>query len=63
MPTVEETPCPACGGKTLELATRLVAKKPGTYSVAGVQPKVVATQVTVWRCTAQECDAQGPAAF
>lgn len=54
-----EIPCPVCGHGPLEGKYRLVAKQFGTYSLAGVQPKVAATEELFVVCRA--CGAEGPA--
>lgn len=59
MPTVEETPCPCCGEKTLKVEERLVVKPPGTHSLAGVQIKLAAVSRLFWKCT--HCGEGGPA--
>ena len=60
--TLVRTACPACGQRNVvEVRQRvaLEAKPAGTYSIAGVQDKVVATERPVWdyRCT--RCGASG----
>jgi hypothetical protein len=52
-----EIPCLVCGSGPLEAEYRLVAKPPGTYSLAGVQPKVAATERLFVVCRA--CEACG----
>lgn len=47
--------CPRCNAaRTLILSKKLVAKPTGTYSLAGVQTKVTATETLVLSCL--ECD-------
>lgn len=55
----ENTRCPACGSLGLEVEEVLVARQPGTYSLAGMQAKVSARSVVNWRC--KRCGASGPA--
>lgn len=53
MSDIEQTPCPQCGLKALTIEWRLEAKATGTYSLAGAQPKVAATEVpwvVCWSC-------------
>jgi hypothetical protein len=53
------SPCPECGERTLQLVFRegLVAKPLGSFSLAGMQPKVSAHKV-MWPwavCSRPEC--------
>jgi len=50
MDKVEETPCLKCGKKTLIIEMRLTTKPMGTYSIAGVQPKVMASEWPWLKC-------------
>jgi hypothetical protein len=59
MPTPDETPCPGCGGLGLVVEEVLVAQPAGTYSLAGMQPKVSARMTLRWRCA--RCGKTGPA--
>jgi hypothetical protein len=61
MPAPEKTPCPnpECEGVGLVIESVFVTRPQGTYSLAGVQPKVSARQVLRWRC--ETCGASGPA--
>lgn len=43
--------CPGCGGTGFDVTWRLVAKPQGTYSLAGVQDKVAATETPVLVCS------------
>ena len=48
-------PCPKCGASgTISIEPVLAAKPQGTYSIAGVQPKVVAEQKYELACS--NCD-------
>jgi hypothetical protein len=48
---IDETPCPDCGAVgNLHIDIRLVAKPPGTFSLAGNQMKVSASQLPVLEC-------------
>lgn len=52
------TPCPKCAAVgTLSMAWKFLPSRLGTYSVAGVQPKVSARRALVGTCSA--CGAQG----
>lgn len=61
MPTPEKTRCPdpACGSVGLVVEEVLVAQPYGTYSLAGMQPKLSARMALRWRCEA--CGNSGPA--
>lgn len=58
-----EVPCPRCGHRTLTLEERderrLFARRLGTWSLSGTQPKVSAVDATVrWPyavCTTPDC--------
>lgn len=63
MPTPAETQCPKCGHLGLDVTERFIAKPLGTFSLAGVQPKVSARKELHWSCLADDCDAEGPATF
>ncbi len=52
-------PCPACGAEALRFVTRLRAKEIGTFSIAGAQPKVVATEVVYLVCDSCKVEAEG----
>jgi len=39
MNTIEETPCPSCGEKTLRIEFKMTIKPIGTFSLAGAQMK------------------------
>jgi hypothetical protein len=53
---LKKLPCPQCNTQgSLKLENRLVAKPLGSYSIAGAQPKVVATQVPHLVCTKEGC--------
>jgi hypothetical protein len=46
-------PCPLCGtAGTVTVEPVLVGKPPGTYSIAGVQPKAVAEEKVALTCSA-----------
>jgi hypothetical protein len=46
-------PCPVCGtARTVTVQPILVGKPPGTYSIAGVQPKAVAEEKIALACSA-----------
>ena len=47
-----DTSCEDCDRKVadMNLTTRLIAKPIGTYSIAGAQPKAVATETVVLEC-------------
>ena len=48
-------PCPQCGAfASISVAPVLAAKPPGTYAIAGVQPKIVAEQK--YELTCPNCD-------
>lgn len=48
-------PCPVCGtAGTVTVQLVLVGKPPGTYSIAGVQPKAVAEEKVALTCSACE---------
>lgn len=48
--------CPHCHTTgSLRIEVRLVAKPLGSYSIAGAQPKVVATQIPHLVCTKANC--------
>lgn len=52
---LREHPCPDCGHRTLEVQLRLRARPPGTWSLAGAQPK---TSAVVWPyvvCVTEHC--------
>lgn len=51
------TNCQSIG--TLELSTRLEARPPGTYSLAGVQPKVSAREVPMLTCSSCGAECRG----
>jgi hypothetical protein len=61
MPTIEESSCPACQAPpgSLRLDVKLVAAPVGTYSLAGVLPKVTARDRPVLTCTACPLDLVG----
>lgn len=61
MSTPEKTRCPnpECGSVGLVVEEVLVAQPAGTYSLAGMQPKVSARMMLRWRC--ESCGASGPA--
>lgn len=48
-------PCPECGHRTLGLRWALTARPPGTYSIAGVQTKIVATPRAAVTCATAGC--------
>jgi hypothetical protein len=53
MATVQKSPCPSCGAAdTLALISTLAARPLGSYSLAGVQTKVVAAWRPVLTCSA-----------
>lgn len=47
-----EAPCPTCGDASLHVEYRLEAQTPGTYSLAGVQMKISATEYPYLVCDA-----------
>lgn len=51
-------PCPACGKLALRLEYRLRVKPFGTYSLAGTQPKVAASEWPYVVC--ENCRASAP---
>lgn len=52
--------CPACGAAgSLRLETRIEAKEIGTFSVAGSQMKVVASEVIWLVCDSCKIEAKG----
>lgn len=58
-PDVSEVPCPACGQQTLVIEMRLEAKPHGTYSLAGQQMKIAATEWPWIKCTNCQIEARG----
>jgi hypothetical protein len=52
-------PCPRCGTPALHIEERLTVKRPGTYSLAGVQTKVAATQSVYLVCRACGAEVEG----
>jgi len=61
-PNVADTPCPACGEKTLTIEMRLTAAPVGTFSLAGVGMKVTAATKPWLICTNCGIEAEGKAA-
>lgn len=54
---LETVPCPACKRVgTLRLGSKLVALPFGTYSIAGMQEKLVMEETPELTCSADECD-------
>lgn len=49
-------PCPECGALALHVDYLLTAKPFGTYSLAGMQPKVAASYEPYIACTADGCN-------
>lgn len=53
---LQENKCPSCGTKgSLTLEMRLRAKPLGTYSLAGMQPKVAAIPWPYLVCSVSDC--------
>lgn len=60
-PNIEDTPCPACGEKTLviDIRTRLRAKPSGGFSLAGNQMKFSANEEQDIWCVCGTCGVEG----
>jgi uncharacterized paraquat-inducible protein A len=56
---VKDTACPRCGVKALRIEMRLTAKRIGSFSLAGAQMKVVATEVPWLVCGVCGIEAEG----
>ena len=55
--TLKSVSCPTCGRiGTLRLGSTLVAKPIGSFSLAGAQMKVSATEMPQLTCSADGCD-------
>lgn len=53
---LRDVPCPACGAFSLVLRMLFVARPPGAYSIAGMQPKVSAIEWPHLVCDRDGCD-------
>lgn len=56
---ISNTPCPACGERTLTIEMRMTAKPIGEFSLAGVGMKVSATNKPWLICTNCGVEAEG----
>lgn len=59
MAKIDETPCPACGSKSLRIEERLTTKPIGSFSLAGVQMKVSAVSKPWLVCGTCGIEAEG----
>lgn len=59
MADIEQTPCPACGARTLRIEKRLCAHPVGTYSLAGQGMKFSAHWGMFLVCVNCGIEAQG----